>query len=215
MTPPLACVALILALLLPCATRAADDKKKDGEKNPQIKVDDGLEVTILNLQGPGTTTTVKPIVDKNGKVEIPRLNPVAANGLTCEQLETAIKKAYRDANLFANADVSVEFASPEGADKRDIDQAKATEKNPVIKVDDRLEVTILDLQGPGVKTTVKPVVDKKGEIKLPYLNRVAAKGLTCKDLETAIVKAYRDGNLIANATVSVEFAKEKKEYEGL
>src|SRR5688572_636918 len=100
-------------------------------------------------------------------------------------------------------------------EKKGQEKDKDAEKNPVIKVDDRLEVTVFDLQGPGVKTVVKQTVDKKGEIKLPYVDRVAAKGLTCGKLEAAIVKAYRDANLIANATVSVEFAKEKKEYEGL
>ncbi len=92
---------------------------------------------------------------------------------------------------------------------------KGAEKKPVIKVDDRLEVAIFDLQGPGIKTVVKQTVDKKGEIKLPYLNRVTAKGLTCEKLEAAIKKAYRDANLITDADVSVAFAEEKKEYEGL
>ena len=95
------------------------------------------------------------------------------------------------------------------------DGKKDAEKTPPIRVGDTLEVTILDLQAPGVKTTVKPVVDKKGEVKLPHLARVAAKGLTCEQLEAAIRNAYRDANLLANADVSVQFAKAEKEPEGL
>ena len=113
MTPPIARVALILAVLLPCAVRAADDKKgpeKDAERNPIIKVDDRLEVTVFDLQGPGVKTVVKQTVDKKGEIKLPHLNRLTAKGLTCEKLEAAIKKAYRDANLIADASVSVAFA---------------------------------------------------------------------------------------------------------
>ena len=118
MTPQLVRVALILALLLPYAARAGDDKKapekdQDAEKNPVIKVDNRLEVTVLDLQGPGIKTVVRQTVDKKGEIKLPYLNQVAAKGLTCDKLEAAIKKAYRDANLIADANVSVKFAEAE------------------------------------------------------------------------------------------------------
>jgi polysaccharide biosynthesis/export protein len=90
------------------------------------------------------------------------------------------------------------------------------EKDRVIKTDDKLTVTIDDLQGPGIQTAVKAVVDKKGQVTLPHLTKpVTARGLTCQKLERAVVKAYRDANLIAQATVSVKFRGEEKENEGL
>ena len=116
MTSPLARVALMLALLLPCAARAGDDKKgpdTETEKNPVIKVDDRLEVTVYDLQGPGIKTVVKQTVDKKGEIKLPYVNQVTAKGLTCDKLEAAIKKAYRDANLIADAQVSVKFAQAE------------------------------------------------------------------------------------------------------
>jgi protein involved in polysaccharide export with SLBB domain len=95
------------------------------------------------------------------------------------------------------------------------DENEDKEKTRVIKIDDKLTVTIDDLQGPGVQTSVKVVVDKKGEIKLPLLNNVSAKGLTRDKLEQAIVKTYRDQNLLRQANVSVKFRGEEKESEGL
>jgi protein involved in polysaccharide export with SLBB domain len=92
---------------------------------------------------------------------------------------------------------------------------KDKEKQQVIQAGDKLTVTIDDLQGPGVQTSIKAVVDKKGDITLPLVNNVAAKGLTCAKLEQAIVKAYRDAKLIQQANVSVKFRTEEKESEGL
>jgi Polysaccharide biosynthesis/export protein len=89
------------------------------------------------------------------------------------------------------------------------------EEERVIKQDDRLSISIFDLQGPGIETVAKKELDKKGQISLPYLkNPLTAKGLTLKKLEAAIVKAYRDENLLAQATVSVKFSDEKPS-EGL
>ncbi|HWE97098.1 MAG TPA: polysaccharide biosynthesis/export family protein [Tepidisphaeraceae bacterium] len=68
---------------------------------------------------------------------------------------------------------------------------------------DLLSISISDLVGPGQETVKTARVTESGNISLPYLGPVRAEGLTEIELEQAIVQAYRDANLIQNATVTV------------
>jgi hypothetical protein len=123
--------------------------------------------------------------------------------LTPAKLKDAIVKAYRDEKRLDRARVTVRLRDAAGA----VTAAdKARKRNRLIADDDELTVTIADLQGPGLNTTVNAVVDGKGRIELPNLkNPVRAEGLTLAKLKEAIVKAYHDENLLNRAEVTVKF----------
>jgi protein involved in polysaccharide export with SLBB domain len=73
----------------------------------------------------------------------------------------------------------------------------------VIGRNDLLQVSIGDLVAPNVETQKVMRVSESGNISLPLIPPIKAMGLTEAQLEQAIVQAYRDANLIQNATVSV------------
>jgi protein involved in polysaccharide export with SLBB domain len=69
---------------------------------------------------------------------------------------------------------------------------------------DLINVSIFDLLGEGTGEQVKTVrVTETGMISLPFIPPVKGDGLTERELETAISKAYEDARLIRNARVSV------------
>jgi protein involved in polysaccharide export with SLBB domain len=76
-----------------------------------------------------------------------------------------------------------------------------------ISPNDLLSVSIFDLLGEGTGETVKTVrVTETGSIGLNFISPVKAEGLTERELEAAISKAYEDARLIRNARVSVTVA---------
>ncbi len=75
---------------------------------------DGLNVSISDLQGPGQETVKVARVSESGNISLPYLGSVHAQGLTEIELEQQIVQAYRDANLIQNAQVSVTVTEPRG-----------------------------------------------------------------------------------------------------
>jgi protein involved in polysaccharide export with SLBB domain len=89
------------------------------------------------------------------------------------------------------------------------DENRAADKDRVIRPNDELTVSVNGLDGPNRVTALKRVVDDKGEIKLPQVKEpLKTKGLTCRKLEEAVDKAYRDAKLIETADAKVVFTKE-------
>lgn len=78
-----------------------------------------------------------------------------------------------------------------------------TKSDYAIGPNDTISVSITDLVGPGVETVKTARVSQSGMISLPLIDQIKASGLTEAQLEQAISQAYRDKNLIQNATVSV------------
>ena len=69
---------------------------------------------------------------------------------------------------------------------------------------DLVSVSIFDLLGEGTGEQVKVIrVTETGSISLPFIPPVKASGLTERELEDAVSKAYEDARLIRNARVSV------------
>jgi polysaccharide biosynthesis/export protein len=69
---------------------------------------------------------------------------------------------------------------------------------------DLVNVSIFDLLGEGTGEQVKSVrVTETGSVSLPFISPVHASGLTERQLEQAVSKAYEDARLIRNAKVSV------------
>ena len=95
------------------------------------------------------------------------------------------------------------------------DQGKGAENNSekdrTIQPKDKLTVSLEGLDAPGRAAVFKLVVDERGLLKLPYVKEpLTAKGLTPKQLQAAIDKAYSDAALlqVANSSVSVEPGKD-------
>lgn len=77
----------------------------------KIGTNDLVSISIFDLMGEGTGETVKTArVTETGTVSLPLIAPIHAAGLTEQELEQAISKAYQDAGLIRNARVSVTVA---------------------------------------------------------------------------------------------------------
>jgi anti-sigma factor RsiW len=70
-----------------------------------------LTVTIPQLIGPGIEKTNVVKVADDGSISLPMIDPVQAIGITAGELEQRITAKYREANLIADATVTV-FAGP-------------------------------------------------------------------------------------------------------
>jgi polysaccharide export outer membrane protein len=68
---------------------------------------DLLTISITDVVGPGVETIKSVRVSESGNVSLPLIGQVRAEGLTEAQLENEIQRAYRDANLMPNTQVSV------------------------------------------------------------------------------------------------------------
>jgi polysaccharide biosynthesis/export protein len=69
---------------------------------------------------------------------------------------------------------------------------------------DLVSISIFDLLGEGTGEQVKVVrVTETGAVSLPFIAPVKASGLSERELEDAVSKAYEDARLIRNARVSV------------
>jgi polysaccharide export outer membrane protein len=111
--------------------------------------------------------------------------------------------------ILSNLDAAVDEPNPEflqATDVRPEDLIPSTH-DYVIGKNDLITVSITDLVGPGVETVKSSRVSESGNVSLPMVGQVKAAGETEAQLEQSIVKAYRDANIIQNATVSVTVAE--------
>src|ERR1700689_1779182 len=67
---------------------------------------DLINVTVSDLAGQGVETTKQTRVSESGNISLPLIGQVHAEGLTEDQLQTAITAAYHNAQLITNAQVS-------------------------------------------------------------------------------------------------------------
>ena len=90
--------------------QAADVTADDLQATAQDYVigrNDLLSISISDLVGPGVETVKQARVSESGNISLPLVGQVRAEGLTEAQLEAEIQRAYREANLMPNAQVSV------------------------------------------------------------------------------------------------------------
>src|SRR5687768_15221613 len=95
----------------------------------------------------------------------------------------------------------IEFASSNLPTDEDV---RAPMGDYGISRNDVLELSISDLQGPGIETVKRTRVSETGNVSLPYIGQILAEGRTEIELEREIVEAYRSARLIENANVSVQ-----------
>jgi protein involved in polysaccharide export with SLBB domain len=89
---------------------ATDVRPQDLEVQAQdyvIGPNDYLSVTISDLQAPGTETTKPMRVSESGYISLPMIGAFKAAGLTEAQLEQGITRAYQEARIITNTNVSV------------------------------------------------------------------------------------------------------------
>ena len=80
----------------------------------------------------------------------------------------------------------------------------------VVGPNDLLEVTVFNLEGPGLQTIKRARVSGTGNLTLPYLqNVVRAEGLTEGELQQAISEAYRQAGVLEQADVSVSVVEQR------
>jgi len=78
-----------------------------------------------------------------------------------------------------------------------------------ISKSDLLQISITDLQGPGLETIKQTRVSESGKISLPLIGQIEVDGQTEAQIETLVASAYRDKNIIQNAQVSVVVAEQR------
>jgi polysaccharide export outer membrane protein len=71
---------------------------------------DLVDVSITNLVAEGVESTKVTRVSESGNISLPLIGQIHAEGLTEDQLQTAIAAAYHNANLIQQAQVSVTVA---------------------------------------------------------------------------------------------------------
>jgi polysaccharide export outer membrane protein len=76
-----------------------------------------------------------------------------------------------------------------------------------IGVGDLVNISVNDLVGLGVETTKQTRVSESGNVSMPLLGQIHAAGLTEDQLQKAIADAYKNGQIITNAQVSVTVAE--------
>ena len=82
-----------------------------------------------------------------------------------------------------------------------------------LKAGDLVTVSIMDLVGQGVETVKTSRIDGDGTISLPYTGAVKAAGLSPRELETAVAKAYLDKGVIQNAVVAVSMPERGESHQ--
>ncbi|HEX4796518.1 MAG TPA: polysaccharide biosynthesis/export family protein [Humisphaera sp.] len=96
---------------------ASDPRPEDrvtGATDYRISRDDLLSVEITDLFGPGQMSVKTTKVSESGKISLPYLGQVPAEGLTEFELEQSIAEGYRQAGLINNAQVSVNITEARG-----------------------------------------------------------------------------------------------------
>ena len=96
------------------ATDPTPADRATGTGEYRISPNDLLSVEITDLMGPGQATVKTQRVTEAGKISLPYLGTLQADGLTEYELEQAITEGYRQAQLITNAQVSVNVVEARG-----------------------------------------------------------------------------------------------------
>jgi protein involved in polysaccharide export with SLBB domain len=90
----------------------------------------------------------------------------------------------------------------------DIPGAEGQAKDYVVGPNDLLQVTVYDIEGPGLQTIKTIRVSGTGNITLPFLkDPIRVAGLTELDAQRTIVETYEQQGVLKNANVSVAVAE--------
>jgi hypothetical protein len=166
----------------------------NGNNNNDVRIEKRFGVTIDRPDKPG-----KVEKDKSGADKAEKFKNNGADKADDRDDADDDKDADNDTNSDNDNNNNGDHDRPNErpAEKRSADAA------PTIRQNDVIEVSISDLQAPGVET-VKRVRVRDGALSLPYIGLVKVEGLTEQQVERQIVKTYADARLVANANVQVK-----------
>ncbi len=99
---------------------------------------DLVNITISDLRGPGLDDLKQVRVTSSGKVSLPNIGQISLVGMTEAQAEEAVSKAYRDAQIIQNAQVSVIVAEARGSVFSIVGAVGRAGQYPILKNDFRL-----------------------------------------------------------------------------
>jgi protein involved in polysaccharide export with SLBB domain/beta-lactamase regulating signal transducer with metallopeptidase domain len=83
------------------------DDLKPAVQDYRTGPDDLLSVSITDLVGPGVETVKQARVSETGSISLPIVGVLSVKGLSAPEAEKTIAKAYQDAGVLKNAQVSV------------------------------------------------------------------------------------------------------------
>jgi protein involved in polysaccharide export with SLBB domain len=182
-------LVMIVAVIAVISVSHGQQPAADSAK---IRTDDLLEVGLRDLTAPNTTVAVVKRVDGNGQISLPWVGTLDVKGLTLDELAKRVNIIYAEKKLVQNINAHVKRL--ESGDNPSI-------KSGPIKKGDYVQLRIWDLVGPGVVSQYVIKVSDDGTIDLPRAGKCKLEGLSEIDTEKAMIRAYRNANLIQNAMV--------------
>ena len=156
---------------------------------------DVVEFTVYDLYGPGVATPLTVRLDEQGRVKLPMIDEVAVAGQTNDAAGLPVAKAYKAAQIVSGP-MTVTVAIIATA-------AQMPVKPGPLARGDTLRLTVFDLTGPGKRTDADCAIAADGTITAPLAGQVKVAGLSDGDASRAIAKAYKDAQIITNASVIV------------
>jgi len=162
--------------------------------NSDVRIEKRFGVTIDRPDKPGKVEKDKSGADKAEKFKNKGADKAGDHDGDADD-DKDVETDTNDDNDNANANDDDHDRSGE---KRSSADAAST-----IRPNDVIEVSISDLQAPGV-VTMKRARVRDGALSLPYIGQVKVDGLTEQQVERQIVKTYAEAKLVANANVQVK-----------
>jgi polysaccharide biosynthesis/export protein len=116
---------------------------------------DDILVSITDLVAPSVETVRQIRVSESGRISLPLIGQLNAQGMTEAQLEQTIVQAYRDADIIRDAQVSVQVQIPRGKTFSIFGAVSQPGEYAIVKQDFRLLDALLQARG-----AVSPYIDE-------------------------------------------------------
>jgi beta-lactamase regulating signal transducer with metallopeptidase domain/protein involved in polysaccharide export with SLBB domain len=175
------------------ATQAA---RVDERVAPKIAANDRLNIFVVHPPE-GSPLGWSRAVSSDGAITLPSGGRIKVAGLDSVEAAAAITRELRSAGWnAANSEVWVEFTP-----NKQIAEAAGVE--PPIAPGDALRVEVMDLAGPGQRSTFDVTTRRDGIITLMYLPPLRVVGLSLDEARDVIGKAYVEANVLAKPQLTV------------
>lgn len=158
----------------------------------RIAPGDRLCIGVAGLD-PADVETLKTVrVAADGGVGLYFVGVLKIGGLTYEEAERTIAKAYTEGHLVQGPSVTVNWLAP----------PKAVRADDKLAAGDRISLKVFDLHPNAVAGRLL-TINRAGTAGIPYLGQVTLAGLSDAEAESAIAKQYSERGLIHNPRISV------------
>jgi protein involved in polysaccharide export with SLBB domain len=188
---PITTLVVLLSLLISASPKTHAQSPAATEPDTDtVAPGDTLCIGVSDLH-PARAELLKTVhVTAAGDVRLFYVGSIHIAGLSFEDAEKAIAKAYKDAAISNDSAVTI--------------NRLATGTPPAtLKPGDRLSIKIIDLAGSGRSVARILPLSPAGKLSLPYLGQIKLAGYSEAEAETAIQKAYADKQIVKEALISV------------